>query len=357
MFVLLFWSPDPDSTQHSQTDSLDTITPGINGPTSRAAISHASGDLARLRAALAAQGLDETTDIVVIADHGFSTISKQSETSYAARQKWRDLPESQLPPGFLAIDLAHTLAMPLFQPNGLAFEPGVAPRGGSAMLGPDAGRPHVIIAANGASDLIYLPESDAPALARRIVVFLTTQDYVGGIYAADSLGDMPGALRLSRIGLTGAALTPKPAIVVSFRSFDSGCGTPDLCGVEVADTTLRQGQGMHGGLNRADTRNFMAAIGPDFKRGFVNPAPISNADIAPTLAHILGFDMPSKGALRGRVITEALPRGPATAFAADTVRSTPAANGFQTILNLQRVGTVEYYDAAGAPGRAVGLTP
>ena len=33
----------------------------------------------------------------------------------------------------------------------------------------------------------------------------------------------------------------------------------------------------------------MAAIGPDFKTGFADPAPVSNADIAPTLAHILGL--------------------------------------------------------------------
>lgn len=358
-FVLLFWSPDPDSTQHSQTDGLDALTPGINGPTSRTAIAGASANLAKLRAALAAQGLAATTDVVVIADHGFSTISKQSQTSWAAKQTWRDSPAGQLPPGFLAIDLSHELGMGLFQTNGLdvALEQGLSPRGGSAMLGPDFEHPHVIVAANGATDLLYLPESDAPALARRIVAFLTTQDYVSGIYAADSLGDIPGALALSRIGLTGSALTPKPAIVVSFRSADSGCGTPDLCGVEVADTPLRQGQGMHGGLNRADTRNFMAAIGPDFKARFRNPAPVSNADIAPTLAHVLGFDMPAKGALRGRVIGEALTSGAAPAFAADTTRSSPAANGFQTILNLQRLGDVEYYDAAGAPGRAVGLVP
>jgi hypothetical protein len=28
---------------------------------------------------------------------------------------------------------------------------------------------------------------------------------------------------------------------------------------------------MHGTFSRADTMNFMAAIGPDFKRGFVKP--------------------------------------------------------------------------------------
>src|SRR5262249_40985013 len=43
-FVMLFWSPDPDSTQHNQTDSLYKLTPGINGPTSNAAIANAASD-------------------------------------------------------------------------------------------------------------------------------------------------------------------------------------------------------------------------------------------------------------------------------------------------------------------------
>ena len=41
-----------------------------------------------------------------------------------------------------------------------------------------------------------------------------------------------------------------------------------MCAVNVADTGLQQGQGMHGSFNRADTMNFMAAIGPDFQIRF-----------------------------------------------------------------------------------------
>jgi hypothetical protein len=35
-FVLVFWSRDPDGTQHNQGDSLNSLVPGINGPTSLA---------------------------------------------------------------------------------------------------------------------------------------------------------------------------------------------------------------------------------------------------------------------------------------------------------------------------------
>ena len=74
---------------------------------------------------------------------------------------------------------------------------------------------------------------------------------------------------------------PMPAIAISFRTFSAGCDAPLRCAVEIADTGLQQGQGMHGTFSRADTNNFMAAIGPDFKAGFVDPAPVSNAESSP----------------------------------------------------------------------------
>jgi len=104
-FMLLYWSSDPDGTQHSHRDSVNELVPGINGPTSLAAIKLADADLAAIMATLRDLGLEANTNIFVTADHGFSTISKQSKTSPAAKVKYEGVPEGQLPPGFLAIDL------------------------------------------------------------------------------------------------------------------------------------------------------------------------------------------------------------------------------------------------------------
>ena len=103
-FVLVFWSRDPDGSQHNTGDSLNTITPGINGPTSMAAIKNADNNLAQLRKALDELGLAATTNIIVSADHGFSTISKESKTSPAAKVSYEDTPKDFVPMGFLAID-------------------------------------------------------------------------------------------------------------------------------------------------------------------------------------------------------------------------------------------------------------
>lgn len=358
-FVMVYWSRDPDGTQHNQGDSLGRLIPGINGPTTMAAIRNADDNLAILRAALKAQGLEADTDILVTADHGFSTVDKQSDTSPAARLTYADVPAGQLPPGFLAIDLAKALGQPLFDADGskapVSPERGQHPKAGSALIGPDPDRPKVVVAANGGADLIYLPQGLDRRLTRKIVRALQGQDYASALFVDDRLGAIPGTLPLGAVGLQGSALTPHPVIVVGFRSRATGCALPETCAAEVADTNLQQGQGIHGTFSRADTHNFMAAIGPDFKAGFVDPAPTSNADIGMTAAYLLGLDIPPKGGLRGRVLTEAFPGGEVPTVARVERRAPPGRKGFSPILRTQSAGGETYFDVAGVKERTVGL--
>jgi hypothetical protein len=355
-FVLVFWSRDPDGSQHNNGDSLNTVTPGINGPTSLAGIKNADNNLAQLRKALDELGLTATTNIIVASDHGFSTISKQSKTSPAAKISYDDTPKDFLPMGFLAIDLAKALELPLFDPNDKnARVAGTAhPKAGNGLLGQDPAKPDLVVATNGGSDLIYLPKRDRK-LAARTIKALLEQDYVSGLFVDDRLGRFPGTLPMSQVALTGAAVTPSPSIVVNFRSFVEGCGEPTNCSVEVADTVLRQGQGMHGSFGRGDTLNFMAAIGPDFKTGYIDPLPVSNADVGMTIARLLGLHPANAGGLTGRVMSEALPNGVIPKAADGTIVSKPAANGLRTVVKFQRVLSQRYFDVAGFPGRTVGL--
>jgi hypothetical protein len=357
-FVLVYWSRDPDGTQHGHGDSLNTLSPGINGPTSRAAIKNADDNLKQLRQALDELDLARTTDIIIAADHGFATVSKESATSLAAKTSYADVPPGFLPLGFLAIDLAKALDLPLFDPDNknARMAENAAPRAGNGLIGQNPAKPDVVIAANGGSDLIYLPSLNRN-LATRVIEALLAEDYVSGLFVDDSLGRFPGTLPLSAINLKGKAVTPQPTIVVNFRSFTTGCDEPTLCAVIVADTRYQQGQGIHGSFSRADTMNFMAAIGPDFKSGFVNEAPVSNADVGKTLAFILGLKIPNKGKLVGRVIAEAMPQGKSPAIITRTLRSAPSFNGLRTILVYQQVGSMRYFDVAGFPDRSVGLAP
>lgn len=382
-FYLLFWSRDPDGTQHNQGDSLNSLTPGINGPSAVSAVSNSDANLAQLvRYVQSNPALANNTDIFLTADHGFSTISKHETDAnggvvndFASTITYKDATGRQevntgfLPVGFLAIDIAHEFGLPLFDPDTVITNNGVrsyvpvdtsipqatATRlqhsvSGDGLIGgtgsiintTDA---KIIVAANGGSDLIYVPSHDA-ATVRRLVDFLSRQSYVGGLFVDDTFSsDIPGALPLSSIGLMGNSATPRPAISVNFKTFQLDPANLQS-GIEIADSSLQEGQGMHGSLSRSDTFNNIAAIGPDFKAGYTDPSPMSNADIVPTLAKLMNIDLPFNGTLQGRVLWEAIKGSNDTPPVPRSVAvsGTAAAAGVSTVLEYQQINNERYYD-------------
>jgi hypothetical protein len=52
---------------------------------------------------------------------------------------------------------------------------------------------------------------------------------------------------------------------------------------------------------------------------------------------------------------EAMPDGRLPPFSTRTRRSQEGKNGLRTVLNYQQIGGTRYLDAAGFPGRTVGL--
>ncbi len=383
-FYALFWSRDPDGSQHNQGDSLNSLTPGINGPTSLAAVKNADTDLAQILAYVQSNpALANNTDIILTADHGFSTISKHEVdasgqnfvSDFASTIIYKDVTGRQevntgfLPVGFLAIDLAHEFDLPLFDPDAVQTAAGVRtytpvdpaiaqalptkeqhPTGGNGLIGGtgailNSTDAQIVVAANGGSDLIYVPSHDVNVV-RRIVSFLAKQSYVGGLFVDDAFSsDIPGALPLSSIGLVGSSVTPRPAISVNFKTFF--LNPADLqSGIEIADSALQEGQGMHGSLSRADTFNNVAAIGPDFKASYVDSYPMSNADLVPTLASIMHIDLPFFGTLKGRIMKEALRSFNETPGVSTDKKVSGDAGGRSTVLLTQSVGDERYYDQA-----------
>ena len=363
-FAMLFWSRDPDATQHGAEDSEGRLTPGINSTSARAAIANADNDLKGILDALKQWGMADNTDVFVIADHGFSTIAKGIPTPDGALER------STLAGGFVALDVARWLGnQNVYDPDQfndrLDVAAGMRPKYGDALIGPSLDNPMAVVAANGGSDLIYVPEgANKRATTKQIFDKLVEQRYVGALFVNDALlksgnpNDFAGALPMSDVNLIGSATVPQPDIVIGFRSFVvKGCKLGEqMCAAEIADTGLQTGQGMHGSPSRADTRNFMAAIGPDFKARFRDTAPVGNVDVAPTLAHILGVDLAGPGTLKGRVIAEALKGGKMPKVTRRAVVAPAAPNGFHTVLDLETVGSTRYFDAAGRPGRTVGLS-
>ena len=379
-FVLLFWSRDPDGSQHNEGDSLQSLKPGINGETSRRGLRNADHCLQQLLDWLDAHpAVKADTDVFVTSDHGFATISRREIAADGTQTaevsalmtydptKGKPEPQGTLPTGFLAVDLGVREHMRVFDPavratSGpsvyaevtLGGDKAQYPSTGSALLGDqvkqiDGTDAKLIVAMGGGSDNIYIPSGDR-ALVRQTIDTLAQLDYVAAIFVDDKFcaapADCPAALPMSSVGLVGHSSVPRPAIVVAFKDFYQTAG--DLqSAVQVADATLQEGQGNHGGFGREQTLNNMAAMGPDFKAGYVDTAPVGNIDIAPTLAHILGVSMPSSGKLTGRVLNEALAGGTApSAPAHQTMQSQPGPGGVKTLLEYQQFGGVTYLDEA-----------
>jgi arylsulfatase A-like enzyme len=161
----------------------------------------------------------------------------------------------------------------------------------------------ILIAANGGSEYFYVRDQ-SPKTVRALVLALQERSVYGAIFVRGVYGDVPGTLPLSAIRAEGERSSPPtPDVIVSF-SWDEAAlagGSGGLPGTEYA--SAQRYRGMHGSFSPRDVHNTLIAAGPHFKSGFVDTLPSGNVDVAPTVATLLGvhFDAPD-----GRVLDEAL---------------------------------------------------
>ncbi|MEJ0038622.1 MAG: hypothetical protein WDO68_21530 [Gammaproteobacteria bacterium] len=357
--------PPADADSASSRDSRD------DPPAAMLALFEVDGALATLEKALQSLDLFETTNIVVAAEHGFSSVWKASKSSvslqYAGKARERD----QLPPGFLAIDIVDALQVAdagvvLFDPNDpgkiVDYTSGEYPSRGDAIIAVDPEVPYATIEAHGGYDLIHLPEDIPTVEARRragiILDALFKQDYVGGLFVDEMrLGRVRGALPVEHLGFRERSR--KPAIVVSFASLSADCDRPMVCTWTVADTVQDSGETFHLAMNRAVTSNFMAARGPDFQKKVVSRVPASSADVMATVAELIGARAGGARTRGARVLTEALrghEKDPAPQVKEVGVASKPSEDSeWVTEVRYQVVEKVKYFDAAGYGGWTVGI--
>jgi len=109
--------------------------------------------------------------------------------------------------------------------------------------------------------------------------------------------------------------------------------------------------GMHGAAGKMQIGGFLAAAGPSFKSGYVNRAPTSSFDVAPTIREILGI-APSTGPggafANGRAMRETLKRGSRGAgrVRTQTWTATAVLQGMRvdSKLRISRIGDLIYLD-------------
>lgn len=286
--LTLLWLSDPDYTQHH-------FQPG--SPEALASLRENDKLLARLLDTLGEKGIRDDTDILLVSDHGFSTIDRP-------------------------VDTARLLSEAGFRASRKFTHP------------PTPGE--ILVVGNGGSDFFYVIGHDKETI-RRLVDFLQRGDFCGVIFSSAGL---PGTFDLAAAHINSPE---SPDIVASLRWSPS----PNASGVDgllVADTGTvpRTGQGMHGSLSRYDMRNTLIANGPDFRPGYIDKMPTGNIDVAPTVLWILGVTPPHK--MDGRILGEAL-RNPPFPAPEPREKILSSENGdWRQYLKTRSVGETEYLD-------------
>jgi arylsulfatase A-like enzyme len=261
------WMNEPDASQHRA---------GPGSEQALKAIRNSDENLERILKALEAKGVLEQTDVMVVSDHGCSTVAAQADLA-------RDLTK------------AGVKATRAFKSKPKKGEVLVVSNSGSSFLyviGGDDTDTHAG-AARGAVDA-----EDKAATVKRIVKFLEGWESTGVILTRRGL---PGTFSLAQLHLDSEH---PPDVVVSLRwtGASSKNGTPGT--VRIDGSSFAPGQGAHVSLSPFDMHATLVAAGPDFRSGIVSTLASGNVDIAPTVLWLLGIKPPVK--LDGRVLAEAL---------------------------------------------------
>lgn len=246
--VSLIWSSEPDKSQHDF---------GVGSPESDQAIQEADQQFGELLHWLEDADQASETDVMVVSDHGYSTISGAIDVQSLLRED-----------GFP--DIA--------QPGGVA------------------------VANNGGSVLFYTHQQD-PATADRLAQWLMAQAWCGPITSSEAVGHISGALPLALVSDEG---TRAPELTMSFR-WDA---RPDDSGYvgHVYSTSGASGQGQHGSMSQQELHNILFARGPSFRQQARVDTPSGNTDLTPTILRILSIADPTP--MDGRVLDEAVAGGP-----------------------------------------------
>jgi len=308
--VLIDWMSEPDDTQHPK---------GAGSPEARTALRNCDRNIGLLLQQLAALGLADKTDLIVISDHGFAQHTKGVNVK------------------------EHLIAAGLKQ---------------------SAGSSDVVVVPNAQSILLHVKNHSADRI-RRIVEYLQRQDWTDVIFThaqrpvnnngitkrrkmaqSNLYGFVPGTFSLELIHEANSKRGPDIVFTLPWTTELNRFGVP---GTSFANSTgsgaeITGDPNGHGGLNPAVVRSTMIAWGVDFKRGVKIEAPSSNVDVAPTILRLIGI---SGGAeMDGRVLTEALRAGgsnkePSTRTRTFTVR---AVNGYRASIQISQVGKYRYID-------------
>jgi len=354
----LIWFRTPDNVEHGY---------GPGTPNAKAGLRSQDARLGELIAGLRANGMDSNTNIVVVSDHGHTSVSGPLNI-YPLRTI---APSTTLPNGTPVngstngvTSASLDLSKPVDNVNGYSFSGDVRSadlltyRGFKAYDGTGcstdpmygisaAGVPTVSVKVDttgtlcGSANTKYqavssmLPTPVAsfkvPAASslptngiviaanggsdyfyvpshdlptiKNLVTFLQTRPEYGAIFVDSRYGSIPGTLTMSQVNLENSSRQNNGQPDVVV-SFNWDYTTTIQGMPGIEYESFGAGQhGMHGSIGIADVHNTLIASGPSFLGGNTFKNPSGNVDVAPTVAYLLGLVMPQAD---GRILNEAL---------------------------------------------------
>ncbi|MDW3686968.1 alkaline phosphatase family protein [Cupriavidus sp. CV2] len=385
----VIWFRTPDNVEHGYGPGTANYKAGLRSQDAR---------LGELMAALRNNQLDSSTNLIVVSDHGHSSVSGPVSVfpllgiaPSASRPNGANLSAAAVGApdpvhgysfsgdvrsadllwyrGFKAYDGAGcaTSAMAGIKADGTASyavqvdatgalcgkpntpymaisanpPTGTAPRASFAVpaagtLEPDG----IVVATNGGSDYFYVPGHDQATVARLVRFLQQRQEYgavfVDSRYLATGLRPaIQGVLPMSMVNLESATRQDNgQPDVVVSFSWDSAQAIQGVPGIEFESFAGQRG--MHGSFSPADVHNTLIAKGPAFQSGLRVAIPSGNVDVAPTVAYLLGQSLPRAD---GRILNEALvapARARTPTVAASVMHPASAASGlrFETLTDL-----------------------
>jgi len=293
--VSVLWLSEPDYSQHGS---------GPGTKTAKEALRSSDDALKKVLETLDAKKMLEKTDVMVVSDHGFSTIAASADVA-------EDLSEK----GFSAA--------------------------GAFLKAPE--KDTVVVVGLGGSVSMTVIGHD-PATIKKLVEYIQTTQWAGVIFTKDGL---EGTFKQSDVGID----SPDAADVIVSMRWGEAKMEGRLPGALICEGAKRSpGSGMHGSLSKYDMHNTLIAAGPSFKKAYRSETPSGNSDVTPTVLSILGI--PPKQPLDGRVLKEALegaaelPKVEASVMRADGKLADPAKPAaWKQYLKISTVGgTWRYYD-------------
>ena len=342
--LTLIWFRNPDSTEHAY---------GPGTAAYRDALHSQDTLLGQLRGALDRLGLSATADLIVVSDHGHSSVSGPLDlfplrgitdggvtgvdpTGYSVSGEVRlaDL-INRANLGLKAYDDRGCSNSPVLSgvtASGATVYPGLrcGEKPGTVLLPTlpaTLGPKDVVVVTNGGSEYLVVPSRD-PEVVRALVRFFQAREECGAVFVASRYGNVPGTIPLDVIRAETRSGDRTPDIVVSF-SWDAEAEVQGMKGTELA--TMSNYRGHHGSFSPRDVHNTLIAAGPHFRRGFHDTLPTGNIDVAPTVARLFGLTLPGAD---GRVLEEALVDGrPLADYLQETqLRTSSTVTGLKMLL-------------------------